>query len=122
LFEVIAFFAVEDEVGGEEDERNIGGEIQKAAGYIDIGLVGESGIGFASDVLAEGGAVDDELRLVRQETRTDGGEVEKIEVGPREAAGGEPGGEMRGRSQEFVADQPICSSDPGYGQFVQISR
>src|SRR4051794_26720746 len=61
---VIALKAIEHEVGGEEEERDVFGEFGEAGGDIDVEQLREAGVSLTGLAFAQGGAVNDQGRLV----------------------------------------------------------
>ena len=70
---VIARATVEDQVGGQEDQRNLCRQLGEQGGDFDVELAGQRGVGLAFGTLAERGAVDDELRLLAAKRCAHGG-------------------------------------------------
>ena len=119
-FVVVARPPVEDQIGGQEDQRDVRRQLREQGGDFDVELAGQRGVGLAFRTLAERGAVDDQLRVAaagtqRARRRSRSGQVlasQRDHACIRR--------EVRRASDQIIADQPAGASDPD--RFQSISR
>src|SRR5580692_11338477 len=109
--EVIALAAIKDEVGGQENQGDVRGDFGELGGDIDVYFFGEGGILLAGGGFAEGGAMDDEVRLVPFKGAADGGAFGKVEMMTGEADDVVLGHEGGRALEKVAADESSCSSN-----------
>ena len=84
-FGVIPLAPVENQIGGEKNERNFRRQFREQFCGFNIHPARKSGIFLRPGDGADGGAVNDQLRLVLLELPADGGEIEQVKIRSRSA-------------------------------------
>ena len=110
--EVIALFAVEDEVGRKENKRNSGRELGQVLSRIDIDAPGQIRRALGINTPADRGTMDNERRTLGSKKALDPGKIEKIDIRTRESSRTEDRCVNRGRSGDFIANQATRPSNP----------
>ena len=135
---VIPLAPVKNQIRGKENERNVCRESGQKRGRVHIQTPRQIGIRLRSGNGADGGAMNDQLRLVITERAANGIEISKFKTTniPRrkwERRHGVPPGVREGRHvavpdqandapargksrrglDEIISNQPVCAGDPG---------
>ena len=108
-FIVISLAAIEDELRREKDERNVSRKFGEAGGHIDIHFAGERRVGLAGGTLAERRAMNDELRRLRAEKRSNRRKIGQINFSAGETDDAVTGGR---RLQQIITDESASAGDP----------
>ena len=110
---VVSDAAIEDQIAGEKNERNVGGQFRKAGCNIDVQFAGEGWIRLTGGTCAERGAMNDELRPPFTKGPAHGGKVSQVRLAARQTDDLPSRGEVRGGLDQIISDQPAGASNPG---------
>ena len=82
-------------------------------GHVHIHAPRQIGIRLRSGNSADGGAMNDELRLVFLKFTANGGEIEQIKLVARQRPHAPARGKSRRGLDEIISNQPVRAGDPG---------
>ena len=109
--DVVSLAAVEHKVGGKEDERNFGGQFGKPRGDFNVHSARQVGIGLAVVALAEGGAMNDQVRPEPFEDSMPRGRIGQVKISTGETGDFPVGCVNRRRGEQMAADESSGAGD-----------
>lgn len=117
-FDVAAFASIEDEIGGDENERDVRGEFSEQGCGFNVDPTCQLWIGLAIRRLGHCRAVDDAGGLLLAKHLANGGGVEQVKSLTSQTNNVRRWRELRRKLNEVIPDQSTCSGDPNRGSFL----
>ena len=111
-FSVIPFAPVKNQIRGKENERNVRRQFCQQFRDFDVHTPCQRGILLRIGDNGDGGAVNDELRLVFLKFAVNGVGIEQIKLFARQRPHAPVWGEFRRGLDKIISDQPVRAGDP----------